>query len=204
MTAIALSLLIALAPAADAVPANPERGCGATSYRVPPTHMYVFRIHRKGSSVPARVERWRFRDYVGAVAESGAWPARKPPQSLRVGVIAIKQYAWWMALHSCRSFRGRAYAITDSEQFLARTMRPGYRAHSKVRAAMDATWDVSLRKRGRFFRTGWSGGGRGCGTAIDHWHLSENAVTACALKGWSWRRIVSVYLRPVTIVDASR
>ena len=198
---LALAAVLALSPAhaaADGVPRDPEARCiGDGTWRRPPTWLPVYRIHRRGSSVPARVERWRFRDYVAAVAESGAWPAGKPMESLEAGVIAIKQYSWWMAHHRCRSFRGRAYAITDSEQFLARGMRPGHRGHSRTRAAIDATWAVSLRKRGRLFRTGWSGG-RG----IDGWHLHEGTVTRLARRGWTWRRIVRHVLRPVTIVVA--
>lgn len=202
MSAVALAILLAVAPVqgADAVPRDPEGGCRQhASYRVPPTRLSVFRIHRRGSAVPARVERWLFRDYVAAVAESGAWPAGKPMESLKVGVIAIKQYAWWQVMHTCRAFRGRTFAITDSEQFLSRGMRPGHRAHSRIRRAIDATWDVSLRKRGRFFRTGWSGG-----HIEDGWHLGEDTVTALARRGWHWRRIVSRLLHPVEIVESTR
>jgi len=193
-----MALVLVGAPIANEVPTSAKLagGCrGDGTFRKPPTHMLVFRIHRRGSSVPARVERWRTRDYVAAVAESGAWPAGKPMESLKAGVLALKQYAWWMSIHRCRSFRGMAFAITDSEQYLARGMRPGYRGHSRTRAAIDATWDASLRKGGRFFRTGWSGG-RG----IDGWRLHEDTVTTLARRGWGWQRIVRRLLRPVEIV----
>lgn len=193
---VVLALLIAVSPIILAIePAEAGGGCSRGSYRTPPTYISVFRQHRRGSSVPARVERWRFTEYVGAVAESGAWPAYKPIESLKVGVIAIKQYAWWQILHTCRSFRGKTFAITDSEQFISRGYRPGVRVHSRIRKAIDATWLVSVRKNGRFIRTGWSGG-----HIDDGWHLGEATVTDAARRGWLWRRIIRRYLKPVEIV----
>lgn len=88
MTALVLATAIALSPVVVPATAQARGGCGVTSYRVPPAHLTVFRIHRRGSSIPARVERWRTRDYVAAVAESGAWPAGKPMESLKAGVLA--------------------------------------------------------------------------------------------------------------------
>jgi len=151
-------------------------------------------MHRRGSSVPARVEVVPFRTYVGRVMASGAWPAGLPRESLKVGAIAIKQYAWWHVLNHQSGYRlrGTCYDIRDGDQYYKGSVH----IHSRIKAAVDATWDVSLRKSGRFFRTGWSGGGRGCGSSYDGWHLPENATTACARKGWGWKRILHRYLDP--------
>jgi hypothetical protein len=170
-------------------------GCASWSDRTrPPDTIRVFRMHRRGSSVPARIDVVPFKTYVERVMASGAWPAYLPRESLRVGAIAIKQYAWWYVLNHQRGYRlhGRCYDIRDGDQYY----RGAVRVHSRIQAAVDATWGVSLRKSGRFFRTGWSGGGRGCGSAYDGWHLPENGTTACARKGWGWERILRRYLDP--------
>ena len=170
-------------------------GCTTWSSRTrPPDTIRVFRMHRRGSSVPARIDVIPFRTYVGRVMASGAWPAHLPRESLKVGAIAIKQYAWWYVLHHQSGYRlrGQCYDIKDGDQYY----RGGVRVGSRIKAAVDATWTVSLRKSGRFFRTGWSGGGGDCGSRYDGWHLPENGVTACARDGWGWRRILRHYLDP--------
>ncbi len=182
---------------ATAVEASSARssGCSSWSSRTrPPATIRVFRLHRRGSSVPARVEVVPFRTYVARVMASGAWPAYLPRESLKVGAVAIKQYAWWFALHHQSGYRlrGKCYDIRDGDQYY----KGAVHVSAKIGAAVEATWNVSLRKSGRFFRSGWSGGGRGCGSSYDGWHLPENGVTACARKGWGWQRILRRYLDP--------
>lgn len=197
MTALCLSILLAVSPMSDAVPRDPEARAGAqctrwASYRTPPRTIRVFVGHRRGSGVPAHVATVSLRRYVSRVMNGGAWPAGKPMESLKVGAIAIKQYAWWMVMHHQRgySWRGACYDVRDGDQLY----RAPFRSHSRTWAAIDATWSVSLRKRGRFFRTGWSGG-----RIDDGWHLGEDTVTDLARRGWKWRRIVNRLLRPVEV-----
>jgi peptidoglycan hydrolase-like amidase len=192
-----LALLLAAPSTAsiEAVATAKSSSCTHWSSRTsPPATIRVFRMHRRGSSVPAHIDVVPFPTYVQRVMASGAWPGYKPMESLKVGAIAIKQYAWWYVLNHQRgySLHGHCYDIRDGDQYY----RGHARANSRIKAAVAATWGVSLRKSGRFFRTGWSGGGRGCGSLYDGWHLSENGVTACARHGWSWRRIVLRYLDP--------
>lgn len=170
-------------------------GCANWSSRAqPPPTIRVFRLHRRGSSVPARIDVVPFPTYVQRVMASGAWPGQLPMESLNVGAIAVKQYAWWYVLNHQHgySLRGHCYDIRDGDQYY----RGNAHVNSRIKAAVATTWAVSLRKSGRFFRTGWSGGGRGCGSSYDGWHLSENSVTACARSGWGWRRILHRYLDP--------
>ncbi len=213
MTICALMLAIVLSvPSASSVPGTgidgeaalmQSSGCTTwTSRTKPPETIRVFRLHRRGSSVPARIDVVPFKTYVQRVMASGAWPATLPRESLRVGAIAIKQYAWWYVLHHQRGYRlrGQCYDIRDGDQYY----RGGVAIHSRIKAAVEATWSVSLRKSGRFFRSGWSGGGSGCGSAYDGWHLPENGTTACARKGWSWQRILRRYLDPkLRVVEAT-
>ena len=165
-----------------------------TSRTTPPPTIRLFRMHHRGSRTPAHIDVVPFASYVERVMASGAWPGYKPTESLKVGAIAIKQYAWWYVLNHQPGYRlhGHCYDIRDGDQYF----RGNARANSKIKAAVAATWSVSLRKSGRFFRPGWSGGGSGCGSSYDGWHLAENAVTACARRGWSWRHIVVRYLDP--------
>ncbi len=177
---------------ADGVPRNPERCTQSGDYRTPPRFIRVFIHHRRGSSIPARVERVPFKVYVSRVMNAGAWPARKPIESLKVGAIAIKQYAWWHVLHHQRGYvwRGRCYDIRDGDQLY----RPPFISHTKTWYAIETTWPVQLRKGGRLFRTGWRGN-----SGRDGWHLYEDTITRLAKRGWSWRRIVHQQLDPVTI-----
>ncbi len=192
---LALVLCAPSTASIDAVATAKSSGCSDWSSRTsPPATIRVFRIHRRGSRVPAHIDVVSFKTYVERVMASGAWPGSKPLESLKVGAIAIKQYAWWYVLNHQRgySLHGHCYDIRDGDQFYQGSAHP----NARIKTAVAATWSVSLRKSGRFFRTGWSGGGSGCGSAYDGWHLSENAVTACARHGWGWRRIIARYLDP--------
>ncbi len=154
-------------------------------------------MHRRGSHVPARVERWSFARYVGAVMESGAWP-RRPRASGIAGAIAIKQYAWWMVLHHTRgySWHGRCYDIRDGDQYLRKGVRPTDPLSRRTRSVIRVSWHIRLLKghSHRFFRTGWTGG-----SCRDRWHLCEDSISARARQGWSWHRLLHWALDPVTI-----
>ena len=155
LLALALVAIPATAVATDSVPRNPEqrRSCMTD----PPRYIKVFMIHRKGSSTPAYIRRVPFRWYVQTVMASGAWPGSKPLQSLKVGAIAIKQYAMWHICHHQRLYvwRGVRYHIRQGDQYFM----PGraHRINRKIERAVNSTWHTWLRKDGRYFRTGWRG-----------------------------------------------
>src|SRR5689334_1956630 len=110
MTRIALALVLSFAPIGVAVRHVDAAGQTCTrsgDYRTPPRSIRVFISHRRGSSVPARIVTVSLRTYVSRVMNGGAWPAHKPIESLKVGAIAIKQYAWWHVLHHQRGYRWR-------------------------------------------------------------------------------------------------
>jgi peptidoglycan hydrolase-like amidase len=196
---LAVALLVAPATLHDASPAQAGASCTPAGYHRPPSTIRVFRMHRRGSKVRSRVETVYFKTYVGRVMASGAWPAHKPMESLKVGAIAIKQYAWWHILHHERGYelRGECYDIRDGDQLY----RQPFHLHSRIREAVDETWNVRLIKNRRLIRTGWTGDGGRCAQVTDGWHLLEDGVTACAKQGWRWRRIVRKYLAPVRIVE---
>jgi hypothetical protein len=203
-----LAAILALSPmSADGVPRNPE-GCS----RQWPATISVHRIHRKGSSIPARVDRVPFRLYVERVMTSGAWPAYKPMESLKVGAIAIASRAHWFVCHESKGYvrDGVAYDIHDGSPRRGCTgcdagqlYRGPWDIHSKIKRAVDAVLGVTLRKRGRQAKVQWSGDGGRCGSGYTGNRLPEDAVTACARAGWGWRRIVRRYIADVTIVEPS-
>jgi hypothetical protein len=176
------------------VPIAYEEGVSDVAAAAPVT-IKVFRSHKRGSPIRARVETWRFTTYVGAVMESGAWP-RRPRQSGIVGAAAIHQYARWMQLHhqSGYSWRGQRYDIRDGDQYLERHWRPWHAITDRTRSVVREAWPIRLYKNGRYFRTGWRGG-----AGHDRWHLFEDTVTRLARRGWHWRRIIHAQLDPVTI-----
>ena len=179
--------------ATDGVPRNPEvrRSCVAD----PDKHIRVFMIHRKGSSRPAYIRTVRLKTYVATVMASGAWMGHKPYQSLKVGAIAIKQYAAWHMCHHQRGYvwRGRKYDIRQGDQFFMPNR--AHRINQRIRRAINATWGVFLKKNGRYFRTGWRGN-----SGRDGWHLYEDTVTRLARRGWGYKRIIHQQLDPVRIV----
>jgi hypothetical protein len=204
VTALALAIVLVVAPLGDSVPANPEAGW--------PTSIRVFRIHRKGSSIPARIDRVPFRLYVERVMASGAWPAYKPMESLKAGAAVIAARALWLIRHPQPGYRwhGRRYDIHDG------SVRAGLRGtgadagqlyrgpwdiHSKIRRAVATVYGSQLRRGNRLAKPQWSGDGRWCGWGFTGNRLPEGGVTACARKGWGWRRILHLYLPKVRIIE---
>lgn len=180
----------------------------ATSEAAPPlpTVIRVFRIHHRGSSVPARIDTVPFQLYVERVMASGAWPAHKPMESLKAGATVIMQRARWLVAHPQRGYvwHGRRYDIhdgsvrkglrgtgADSGQFY----RSDVRVHSRIKRAVEAVWGTSLYKQGRFIKPGWTGEAR----QPNGWRLPEDSVTRLARRGWTWIRILHHFLDPVEI-----
>ncbi len=203
MTAVLLSLALLVSPmtagGVETGLADSASGhCSGYTWSHPPDHISVLRAHHRGSSVPKRVERWSMDRYTAAVMASGAWPSRVW-ESAKVGALVIRQYATWMALHTCRAWKGRRYDISDSEQYLRAAMRPSGHLPARTLRVVRLMRGATVVKNGRHIRTGWSGGEQ-----YDHWHLGEDATRHAAERGWGWRRIIRTFLAPVTIVERGR
>lgn len=182
--------------------------CSKGSYSEPPETIKVFRIHKKGSRISAHVDIVNFKTYVARVMAAGAWPAYKPMESLKAGVVVIAQNAWYQILHHNPKFRwrGRCFDIMpgsappwcercDGGQYYKGPIK----IHSRIWKAIDAVWGTVLIKRDRFIKPQWSGDGGHCGQSVTGFRLPENAVTKCARKGWSYLRILRRYFAPVKI-----
>lgn len=199
MTAALLAFLLVASPmTAGTVETDYDHGsstgsCTSYSWKVPPSHIRVLRAHHRGSSVRKRIEVWDLDSYTAAVAASGAWP-NAVWESIKVGAIAIGQYAVWMAIHTHRRWKGQCYDISDSEQYLRPGARPGGHLPTRTLHVVSLMRGVFLTKHGRHFRTGWSGG-----TCSDGWHLCEDSVRQLAQSGLGWRTIVRRLLWPVSI-----
>ena len=205
MTALLLSLILAtsIPTPADAVPREVERGCSRWDRTGWPSSIRVHLIHKRGSSIPARVVRLDFDDYVGQVLASGAAPAHKPMAALRAMALVVATRAAWMVAHPQPGYRwrSRCYDIhsgtarrglrgADAGQYLV----PGIRVHSRIRRAVaDVRGLVLRRPNGTVRKARWTGGAWVCGAGITGNSLPANGAGRCARRGMSWLAIVRLY-----------
>lgn len=193
-----LVVLLALAVIAPLYISRPEptmaASCtGWTSITEPPDTIRVGRNDGTVDEVP-------FRRYVGTVMAM-EWPYWLPKAALEVGAVAVKQYAWYWAMagHHRGGFvnsRGKCYDVVDSTR--DQLYKPEkVHVRSKIWRAVDRTWDLTLRKNGRFFMTGYRyGSDVRCGHDVDGWKVFERSVVDCARRGKSSREIQERYLSP--------
>lgn len=171
------------------------RSCtGWRSLRVPPATVRV--LVRNGS-----VKTVDFRRYVATVMGS-EWGGYLPQATLDAAAIAVKQYAWYHALRGNhrRSFVNRSGACYD---VTSTTRDQLYKPHKAVVTAkhwkaIRRTWQLSLRKSGKFFMTGYRRGNNrvGCGRDADGWRLKARSAIKCAKRGLSGRQIIATYYGP--------
>jgi Stage II sporulation protein len=173
----------------------------------PPLTVNVLRTHGPDKG---NVETVDFRTYVGWVL-STEWTAHYPLEALKVGAVAVKQYAWYYAIvyRGGKDVAGNCYDVVDNtnDQYYdpdnAQHPRPG---PNKVHLqAIAATWNISLRKwsqasgASRFFPTGYrSGQNVGCGEERDGYRLYQHSIYRCATapNSLSYEQILRLYLNP--------
>lgn len=161
-----------------------------TSTTTPPDYIRVYR-NRSG-----RIDRVPFRKYVITVL-GREWPGYLPMPVIEAGAVAAKQYAWYHALQGPRRMRdGRCFDVRDGIQ--DQLYRPG---HARVRQdhyqAVDATWNVTLLKNGKFFMTGYRAGNKGrCGRDANGWKLYARTAVRCARGGKDFLQILRIYYGP--------
>ena len=97
---------------------------------------------------------------------------------------------------SYRTAAGHCYDVRDDT--IDQLYRPERaRITQKQIDALAATWSLSLRKKGRFFLTGYRAGADvGCARDTDGWRLYAASVERCAKQGWSRQRIQEAYYAP--------
>ena len=194
ISSAALSLAVALtigfgsidAPfaAASAGPA-----CSHASFTRPPSSIRVLRVHS------GRIQTVNFRKYVVTVMGK-EWPSYLPQPVIEAGAVAVKQYAWYHAIYSSRSNRGRCYDVKDSTS--DQLYKPGRsRVGADHYSAMNKTWNVTLRKDGRFFMTGYRTGAKvRCGKDRNGYKLFAKSAIQCARRGYGYQQILRTYYGP--------
>ena len=195
MTTAALALATALSIGLGSVDApfaaaSASPTCSShASFTRPPSSIRVLRVHS------GRIQTVNFRKYVVTVMGK-EWPSYLPQQVIEAGAVAVKQYAWYHAVFSSRSHGGRCYDVKDSTG--DQLYKPG---RSRIRAdhyrALDKTWNVTLRKDGRFFMTGYRRGEKvRCGKDRTGYKLYARSAIQCARKGYGYQQILRTYYGP--------
>ena len=199
------ALLIALPVAASFVIAQPPTGVYAQaspsgcarwhSLTQPPDTIRVLRTRSNN------VQTVSFRRYV-LIVLAKEWPSYLPQQVVEAGAVAVKQYAWYHAIYTSRSSRGGCFDVKDGtgdQIYRPRNNRP---SDDHFRA-LDATWNVSLRKSGSFFMTAYRRGAKvRCGRDANGSRLYALSAKHCAERhGYSWRRILREYYSNVSFVE---
>jgi len=193
----ALAVLVALPIAASFSAAAPQSAAGRAgpscsshaSLTHPPDSIRVLRRQS------GRIETVNFRKYVVTVMGK-EWPSYLPQAVVEAGAVAVKQYAWYHTVYTSRSSDGRCFDVRDgtSDQLY----KPN---RSRIRPdhyrALDATWNVSLRKSGRFFMTGYRRGDKvRCGRDATGYKLFARSATQCAYNGHGWQQLLRTYYGP--------
>ena len=111
----------------------------------------TIRVLRTHGPNKGNVETVDFRTYVGWVL-STEWTAHYPLEALKVGAIAVKQYAWYYTI----VYRGGVDASGNCYDVVDNTNDQYYDPDNKVHPrpgpnkfhlqAIAATWNISLRK----------------------------------------------------------
>ncbi len=195
--AIAVATPFAGPLAGTAAPVHAGSSCG-TNHDSKVTPPSTIRVHRTASDT---VDIVPFREYVGIVMASGEWPYYLPQAVLEVGATATKQYAWYYTLEGhhrswYRTQDGVCYDVKDTTN--DQLFRPE-RADVKQKQldAVEATWDLTLRKNGRFFLTGYRAGVEPeCGADANGWKIYAKSAVDCAERGMDRQAIQELYLMP--------
>ena len=197
-----------------------------TSQFVPPKTIRVLRTRYTDApnKVRGTVQKVDFHDYVATVM-AAEWPERYPLETIKAGAVAVKQYAWYYILNprgltKWVDGKKRCYDVVDStaDQFYKpETKGPGKKygpaPDSPIFTAMDATWDVSLRKykhstdTSRMFLTGYRDGSSSaaCGADATGFKLFHRSTRKCGEDGLKFREILRLYLKPnLEIVQPGR
>lgn len=171
VAAVAIALGALAIPSVGPVQAGSTCTGWSSSLR-PPTSIRVYR------TALGRTVTVPFRTYVEKVM-AAEWGTSHPADALRVGAVAVKQYAWYFTIYwrGGRDAAGRCYDVVDTTR--DQLYNPSRTVPASHRAAVAATWNVSLRKGSRFFLTGYRSGTGSCTANIDGWKLYQRDASDC-------------------------
>ena len=228
VTLFAAPASAAFAPVeSEAAPVFSAKSASCTKWRsslTPPRTIRVLRT--KSTDAPKKVvntvQEVDFHEYVATVM-AAEWPERYPLETLKAGAVATKQFAWYYILNP----RGQTkwvdgekvcYDVVDTTVDQAyypekHDFDNAQASWPKTLAALDVTWDVSVRKfrritqSSRFFLTGYRAGSSGaaCGEDATGFKLFHNSTRKCGYDGLKYREILRLYLKPnLEIVEPGR
>jgi hypothetical protein len=221
--------LLSTAGAGVAFAANPPKQCtGWTDEFHPPTEIRVRRSYGPNTGGVDVVPFWNYVGTVEAAEYSTSGP--RGPIWLRMGAVAVKEYAWYYAMH----WRGGTVTITNEDgstttqcfdvrdttaDQIYRPERLTNGVYVPINApsvaqlqAMSETWAMTLRKwvaskqKSRFFLTGYrSGKHNPCGTDADGFRIKQKSLGDCITKGLTFEESQRRFYEPnVLIVDPRR
>ncbi|BFU47606.1 SpoIID/LytB domain-containing protein [Krasilnikovia sp. MM14-A1004] len=170
---------------------NPT-GCrtDGTDSKLPST-ILVYRVSL------GRVDRVDFKTYVKNVLPNewiGSWPSA----SLDAGAVAVKNFAWYWALHSTRKTSGgKCYDVADTTA--SQVYKPGS-AQSATSAAVDRTWSSRVTRGGDILETHYCATTTACGSSwvTGDW-MSQNGSADQARQGKDFREILHYWYRNVAV-----
>ena len=198
---LAAACLLAAAvwvPAVSRPPAVQAAVCtGWSSTTTPPP---IIRVLRTGTGIVQTVD---FESYVKVVMPA-EWPSGWPMESLRAGAVAIKQYAWYYAIHyRGGTGTGGCYDVVDNTNDQIYSPETRTPATSQVQA-VETTWSEYVTKNGSFIPTGYrSGNDVACGTDADGYHLWQHSARNCAIAGQTGEQILQVYYNPGAVIQGT-
>lgn len=227
MSGLLVAILYALPASAAIVPAQPEAGLSFAapsktctkwpSTMSPPRSVRVLRTASTSptAKVLDTVQTVDFYEYVATVM-AAEWPEKYPIETIKAGAIATKQFAWYYIKYprggtKWNNGTKQCYDVKDStidQWYRPEKYGPGTplwpTEGSKIRQAMDTTWDQSLRKfrsrtgASRFFLTGYRAGSSTatCGSDRTGFKLLHNSSRKCGYDGLKYREILRKYLNP--------
>ena len=186
----------------DGAPAIPSPGTalaagtctGWPDDAVPPT---TIRVLRTTGPATGTVQVVPFHDYV-TVVMAAEWGPGNPPEALKAGAVAAKEYAWYYAMF----WRGRSapdgscYDVSDSsvdQVYSPETRVPA----ASIVAAVDASWGMTVRRNTGLFVTHYQAGANvACGANADGGHLYQVSAAHCAQDGMTADQILQTYYGP--------
>jgi len=179
-------------------PPSPARGAsvctGWLSELAPPP---TIRVLRTAGPAVGTVQTVAFRDYVNVVM-AAEWAAWNPREALQAGAVAVKEYAWYYSIYwrGKTAPDGSCYDVVDST--IDQVYSPETRVPAQVMIdAVDATWNVTLRRAGHLFLTHYQDGASAdCGLNADGTWLYQTSAIACALAGMKADTILHTYYDP--------
>jgi hypothetical protein len=137
-----------------------------------------------------------FKKYVQVVTSAELWSSGYTT-AMQAGVIAVKQYGWYYAMHwRGGSAHGTCYDVVDNTN--DQIYQPSRTNTSAQLAAIDATWTASMTRGGAFIVTGYRSGTYGlpCGSEADGYHLMQQPSKDCSNRGMSADEILGIYYGP--------